>query len=127
AGEHHFTANSVPKSGNAQFRFLCTRAPANALGLALVSTAKNLGAPDPIGLSIPLHLDLAASELYALDFLSDAWGNADCLAPIPTNPALVGNHYYAQVLWAWPSGSCSPLPSTYGLSTAWGLDLVVQP
>ncbi len=126
SGSHWLGANEPPAVGTPSFRLLCSNAPPASLGLALVSDVASATGGDPFGIGVPLWVDLfGASEVLALDFLSDSWGNAWAPAPIPANPLLAGRHYFVQALWAWPSGTCTP--SIFGLSISRGLELVVQP
>ncbi len=126
SGPHWLGANGSPRVGDAGFRLVCSKAPPSSLGLALVSDVASATGSDPFGIGVPLWVDLfGASEVLALDFLSDAWGNAWAPAPIPATPALAGKHYFVQALWAWPSGPCAP--SVFGLSISRGLELVIQP
>ncbi|MBI3819970.1 MAG: hypothetical protein HY286_14840 [Planctomycetes bacterium] len=124
SGPHDLRANVSPKIGAANFELTCTKAPPVSLGLALISDSQGTG-NDPFFLGINLWVDLfAANEAWAFDMVSDGTGYALAPAEIPNNPALVGNHYYAQALfvWGWPC-----VPSWSHLSSSNGLEIVIQP
>jgi hypothetical protein len=90
-----------------------------------VTDSQSLGG-DPFSLGVNLLVDFSmATEVYGLDFLSDAAGMARAPAPLPNNPLLVGKVFYGQGLFAWPSGPCSP--STYSLSTSDAIALTILP
>jgi len=124
AGPHDLRANSSPTIGNVQFALTCTQAPPVSLGLTLIGDAQDPGA-DPLGIGILTYVNFfTATELYALDAVSDANGYALTDVPIPASPALVGKHYFAQAIfvWTWP---CSPSP--FRLSGSNGLHITVLP
>lgn len=124
AGAQRLVANSVPDIGNVNFRYGANRAPASSLGLLLASDSKSPSGSDPFGIGIALYVDLfAATEVFALDMVSDAAGFAQFASPLAANPALVGKKYFLQVLWAWNSCALPP----YGLSASHGLEITIQP
>ncbi|MBI3818926.1 MAG: VCBS repeat-containing protein [Planctomycetes bacterium] len=95
-GKIGLATNSAPAVGNLQFAFVADNAPRNLPGLLLVTDSQGTG-NDPFGLGIQLWVDLfAALEIYGLDMPADAGGAAFAPAPIPNNPSLSGNQYYAQ-------------------------------
>jgi hypothetical protein len=124
-GEESLSGHGAPKVGKANWFIAGDRGPANALSLALVTDVPDLAGSDPFGIAVKLHVDLFAStQVYGLDAVSGASGNAVAPVPIPNNPLLAGSHYYAQVLSAWTSGPC--VPSAFALSTSRGLAIEIQ-
>jgi hypothetical protein len=123
-GPQWIGAASIPKVGKSNFQLACDHAPESALGLGLVTNVSLASGGDPFGLGIELLVDLLASTaIYGFDFHSDALGLGTAPLPIPNNPALVGNTYYAQAIWAWPP-ACALTP--YRLSSSVGLTLTIQ-
>jgi hypothetical protein len=123
-GSQFLTANRAAKVNNPNFGFYCGSAPANALGLLIVTDAQDLAGSDSLFVGVLFHVDFfGATELYGFDMVSDGFGFGGALTPIPNNPAIVGLDFYAQAAWLW--NSC-PLPP-YGLSTSRAVKLVIQP
>ena len=97
------------------------------LGLLLVTDSQdpNPNGTDVFGIGAQLLVDFfAATEIYGLDMPSDALGYGSTDSPLPANAGLVGKKYYAQVLWAWPGGSCSLPP--FNLSMTSGVEITIQ-
>lgn len=118
------TTNMSPKSGYFNFAFRGNNAPANSLGLLLGGNAQDVAGTDALFIGIPLYINLAHStELYGIDFPTDAQGFASVQAPIPTMPVMTGLTYFLQAIYAW-GGACSLPP--YGLSTSRGMKLIFQ-
>jgi hypothetical protein len=116
------TAGAPPETGSLGFTIRCDNAPPSSLGLCLVTNSKDLAGSDPFGIGVLLHADLLfATEVLALDIVSDALGAAAAAAPIPDNPSLVGAQYVVCTVWAW--GGCALPP--YQLSSSGGLDLTI--
>lgn len=123
-GPQNMDVSGIPAIGDASFSFVTSLAPPTALGLGLLSTIQDLAGSDPFGIQVILHVGLlGAPEVLPFDMVSDATMTGNATLGIPNVPALVGNIYYAQSLWAWTS-ICNP--SLYGLSTSNGLRIVVQ-
>ncbi|MBL8695151.1 MAG: FG-GAP repeat protein [Planctomycetes bacterium] len=123
-GPTAITTNMVPKNGYFNFAFRGNNAPANSLGLILGGNAQDVAGTDVFFIGIPLYVNLAHStELYGIDFPTDAQGFASVQSPIPTTPVLTGLTYYLQAIYAW-GGACSLPP--YGLSTSRGMKLIFQ-
>lgn len=117
---------AVSKSaiGNTQFGFRCLRAPAGALGLALLGDTPDLPGSNSLGIGALLHVNLAASLwIGAFDFPVDAFGIARLPLQVPNDPALVGAKFYGQGLFI-ESGACAPQP--LGVVTSNGLEIVVS-
>jgi hypothetical protein len=118
-GAHNMCANSAPYIGNAGFALLCDHAPASALGLGIVTDAAVVAGSDAFGLGFITYNDFFTStELITFDFVSDANGKGGAAAAIPSDATLVGNTYYADALWAWPGGPCTPSPLGISSSNA---------
>jgi hypothetical protein len=116
-------ATSVPSVGNAAFGLTCTNAPANALGLALVTNAYGTAGNNTLGLGVVLYGDfLASTEVQGLDFFSDRDGYGVAPAPIPNVPALKGKTYAAQAIWL--DAGCNP--SIYGLTSSSAVAMTIQ-
>lgn len=127
AGPHIINATRAPKINNPNFALTGTAAPAGSLGLCLVTDVAYPSGYDAFGLGFQVLLDLTNStELYVFDAASDATGYGTAAAPIPNDPTLVGRHYYGQLIWYFPAGSCTPNPSPFGLTSSEGLDLLLM-
>jgi VCBS repeat protein len=126
AGALSMSANGPPKVNTPGFAYTCTNAPPNSLGLGLATDAKDFAGSDPFGLGVDLHVNFfAATEVYALDFFSDAVGAGIAHAPLPNDPALAGKTYFLQSLWIEePARSCSPSP--FGLVSSKGVAVTIQ-
>jgi hypothetical protein len=126
-GTHTLGSNSCPTIGATGFQLHCDQAPASALGLCLVTNSQDLAGSDPYGLGVLFHADMQfATEVYGLDFLSDASGYAIAAVPIPNIPALAGRTFYAQSIWQWPTTNCV-LSNSLNLSTSNGLAITILP
>ncbi|MFN0207113.1 MAG: hypothetical protein ACKVS6_12490, partial [Planctomycetota bacterium] len=126
-GEHRILSNSVPASGNANFGLTCTNAPANSIGLGLITDVGNIGGFDPFAIQTILYVDIAASSVVeTADFASDASGAGFAGVPVPASPSIIGNSYFAQVLWLWAAPS-NCVPSPLGMSSSNGVVITVQP
>jgi hypothetical protein len=123
SGAHALDVTHAPMLGSPHFALTCDNAPPSSLGLGIVTNAQDLNGSDPFGLGALLHVNLfAATEVYSVDFLSDAVGNARSAdLAIALNPALVGTTYYAMALWVWTSCALPP----FNLSTSRGLALTL--
>jgi putative Ig domain-containing protein len=105
---HSLWPNGCPNINSPGFELICDRAPANSVGLGIITNMPAAG-NDPFGLGIQLDLNLFDStELYSVTFTSDAHGVGRAGVPIPNNAQLVGKSYFAQAIWLWPS-SCAGL------------------
>ncbi|MBL8692561.1 MAG: FG-GAP repeat protein [Planctomycetes bacterium] len=122
AGVHTLDVTHAPMIHSPHLSITCDNAPPSSLGLGIITNVPDVLGSDPFFIGVLLHADFFAStEIYSLDFLSDASGSALAAAPIPNAPALVGDTYYAMALWAWTT---CPLPP-YNLSTSKGLAITV--
>lgn len=115
-GKIAMSANSMPNIGNQNFRFTCTNAPRNALGLYLVSYVK-YPELDYYNLGILMCLDLAALVTYG-DIYTDPCG-AGVTPPIiiENDTNLVDVVVFAQSIFF------EDRPNGYACSTSY-LDLV---
>lgn len=126
SGYERMDALATPKVGQATFGLSTYSAPPLALGVGIVSNLQDLAGSDPFFVGALLHVAFAgATELYAVDMLSNANGLAQVAIPLPNSAALAGKQYFAQSLWAWPGAYCTLPP--YQLSTSDGLSFVIQP
>ncbi|MBL8695176.1 MAG: hypothetical protein JNJ88_13870 [Planctomycetes bacterium] len=122
-GPHNVCADPAPSVGNV-FNLESNRGPANSLALGLIGNAQDLAGFDYFGVGIQIHTNVFLStELYTLDVPTDAAGNSSVPITVPNNPVFSGLHYYASLVYGW-LGPCAP--STFGLSSSRGLDLLIQ-
>ncbi|MBI3818328.1 MAG: hypothetical protein HY286_06515 [Planctomycetes bacterium] len=125
AGLERMDASGAPNTNNFGFQLMCDRAPANQLGLGIVTDLQDATGSDSFGIGLLMHVGLAgANEIIALDFYSDNLGFGVAAAPIPNDPSLIGKKYFAQAIWLWTPASC--VPSNYGLSSSDGLEIQIQ-
>lgn len=123
-GSHVLSNSGAPYVGNESFRLICTNAPANSLGLGLISDVADYSGSDPFGIGIVFYVDLvSAAEILTLDVFSDGSGVADFTVPVPNNPVLAGRTFYVQFIWAWIA-PCTP--SLLGLSTSNGVQIMIS-
>jgi hypothetical protein len=119
-GPQVLSLNSAPTINNPDFQFRSSGAPASTLGLCLVTNNQGFG-NDPFSLGIAQWVDFFfATEVYALDAISDAGGLSVAPAPLPDSPFLAGSNYYFQFLQV--DGACSQL-----VSASPGGHIVIQP
>jgi hypothetical protein len=112
------------KVGSSNFQLHCSNAPANSLGLALVTTSAIPTGADTFSLGLNLLVDLIGGSPITFDVFSNASGEGYAAIPIPNNSQLVGFTAYAQTLWYWPS-ACNP--SLLNLSSSSGVALSIHP
>lgn len=119
--------NSVPASGNSNFAITTTNAPLRSLGVCIIANAQDAAGTDLFSMNFLVHLNLlTATEVLTADSFSDDVGSAFAPAPIPVAPAIVGSSYFAQTLFVEPPHYlCSP--GQFGLVSANGLTMVIQP
>ncbi|MBL8694466.1 MAG: VCBS repeat-containing protein [Planctomycetes bacterium] len=125
AGVHLLTPDGPAELGSTTYRFLTSHAPSSSLGLCLVGDQPLVPAADPFFLGAWLNIDLFNSSfVLGLDTPTTSLGEAVTPLPIPPDSALAGNSYFAQTLFAWAPGACTP-----GLliSTSNGLWFILQP
>ncbi|MBL8694443.1 MAG: VCBS repeat-containing protein [Planctomycetes bacterium] len=121
-GSQRLEVQQSPEVGNAGFEVHCTHAPANSVGLALLTDSLDVPGSDPFGIFVMLHVDLfAATQIAALDMPSDSAGHGSVALPIPNVAALASQTFGIQALWAWSPTICTPTP--FGLSTSDALQL----
>jgi hypothetical protein len=126
AGFPVLSASPFPVMNTPVLTFKSTNAPPNSLGLVLITDVPDQFGSDPFGIGVLLHVDLFAStQLITLDAFSDPFGAGGAVANIPNNAALVGQTYFVQILWAWPTSTCFIPP--FGLSTTNGLAMTINP
>ncbi|MBI3818470.1 MAG: VCBS repeat-containing protein [Planctomycetes bacterium] len=126
-GAHAITANGPPNINNPNFGILASNAPPFSLGLCIVGNAQDLAGSDIFAIGANLYIDFVNStELYALDSLSDGSGAAFASAPIPNNMNLIGNTYYASVIFVWSQYNICKLPPLQ-ISSSRGLTITIQP
>jgi len=124
AGPQWMSATTSPSVGASDFALMTTACPPSSLGLLLVTDAADFPGSDPFFLGLMLHVNIAAAtQVGALDIVSNTFGLASS-GNLPIAPALLGQTFYAQSIWAWTT--CST-PSPYALSSSNGLALTVQP
>jgi hypothetical protein len=70
----------------------------------LVSSQQDLPGTEFLGFT--LYVSMAASEVLAIDMVSDPSGFSVGPAPIPNNPFLIGKVYYAQTITL---AACAPM------------------
>ncbi len=124
-GANTLAGLGLPTIGNGAFAVRAENGSPGGLGWLLVST-------DPIwlGTTLPafgivLHVVPYTPIFLQLPFLGDGSGTATLPLPIPDLPLLAGTSVYAQTLWAWDPGQCTPTVS--GLSSSNGLALTLLP
>ncbi|TAJ18987.1 MAG: VCBS repeat-containing protein, partial [Planctomycetota bacterium] len=121
-GAHTLVGSRAPSVGASDFRLVCQGAPPQVHGIGLFAPSADAGA-DPFGIGLTLHV---GAPFVAFPIASSASGSASKLAPIPSDPLLVGATLHAQLVWPWSaSASCDPSP--LGWSSSRGLALRIQP
>ncbi|MBL8733208.1 MAG: PQQ-dependent sugar dehydrogenase [Planctomycetes bacterium] len=123
-GAHTLTANCPPSLQNNRFEFVCSKAPANGIGLAALAYQRDLAGSDPFGIGLVLHVSMAPPPFVWLA-LADVNGIGTAALSIPDAPQLIGEAFHAQLLWFWPPGTCAP--SAVGLSSSPGLTITLMP
>lgn len=124
-GASKLTANSAPRIGSTTFGVKCDKTPSLSLGMCMITDAQDYVGSDPFGIGVLLHVDLlAATQVIAVDVNSGAHGISMTILPVPNVPSLVGQKFYAQILWLWPSTVCTLPP--LNLSTSTALELTIQ-
>jgi cyanophycinase len=124
AGAHTLTGFGQPNLGNSAFALRTDGGAPNGVGLVGLASQWDFAGSDPLALGLPLHLSILSPFLSLLPFSADGSGLAQVALPIPANPNLAGQTYYAQALWVWLPGSpCQPSPS--GFSSSPGLALTL--
>lgn len=123
------SVNSPPMVGNAGFALRSFDAYPGAVGLLLLSDAKDPnGGTDFYGVGVPLLVDPFTPNLLGANVHADASGACTLRVPIPNDPSLQGLRYWAQTVWVWPDPSvvfgCTPSPIQ--LSTTNLLDITIQ-
>ncbi|MBI3817412.1 MAG: VCBS repeat-containing protein [Planctomycetes bacterium] len=128
-GRGVLNANDIPKVNNPGFRFTCTGAPRNSLGIGLVADVADFVGTDYFSIGVLMHLDfINLSEFYWFDFYSDNWGVGIGPAAIPNDNSLIGKNYYIQALFAEDvSGGQSCSASFNDLMTTRGIHITIQP
>lgn len=122
AGAQTMGVAAAPEVGMAAFGLTCSNAPPSSLGLGLVADAQDAAGSDPFAIGVLLHVDLfAATQLYSFDLVSDAAGVGAVAVPIPNDPLLAGQGFFAQGVWGWTSCALPP----FNLSSSRGLDFTI--
>jgi hypothetical protein len=92
-----------------------------------VANAQDLTGSDPFALNLAIHVNVfAATEILALDAVSDVFGSGFAPAPVPNVPSLAGLDYFAQVIYVEPASfECSN--GLFGFVSSKGLEITIQP
>lgn len=117
------TGSRTPNVGAADFRVLCSNAPANATGVLALGTRDLAGTALP-GLDLVLHLGIGWPVAA---MTSDAGGAANALLPLPGARWLAGLTLHAQSFWLADGGlgdTCSPAVAE--LASSRGLSITLQ-
>lgn len=117
------TGSRTPNVGAADFRVLCSNAPANATGVLAVGTRASSGVAIP-GLGLVLHLGIGWPVAA---MTSDAGGAASAPLPLPRSRWLAGLTLHAQSFWLGDAGlgdTCSPAVGE--LASSRGLRITLQ-
>jgi len=124
AGPNGWAALTQPVVGNSKFALRGDAAPANGVGLALLSAQADLAGSDPLQLGPLFHVGLGG--VFFAGVKANSAGSATIGLPVPNDPTLVGVQLFTQVVWSWPSGPCVPT-QPLGLSSSPGLTLTILP
>ncbi|MBI3819608.1 MAG: hypothetical protein HY286_13015 [Planctomycetes bacterium] len=118
AGAHHLCANVPPKIGAADFQLKCDNAPPAACGISIITDKMLDPGADPFGLGVMFHIDLlGSSQMYAFDMACRPVNMGLATVPIPNDPNLSGQTFFAQSFWFW-NNNCQPSPSGVSSSNA---------
>jgi hypothetical protein len=124
AGRIGMWANGAPRIGNAQYGYLTTNAPANAVGVLLQGGPADIAGSNSLGIGALMHVGFGMVSTRLV--FSDPLGQCFMAEPIPAAPGLVGLPVYVQTLWqADLSRTCSVSPGGYATSA--GLTSTLQP
>jgi FG-GAP-like repeat len=124
SGPNGWAALTQPVVGNAKFALRGDAAPANGVGLALLSAQADVAGSDPLQLGPLFHVGLGG--VFFAGVKANSAGSATIGLPVPNDPTLVGIQLFTQVVWSWSSGPCVPT-QPLGLSSSPGLTLTIQP
>lgn len=125
-GSLAMAAVSPPAINNLGFAVRATQVPASSLGVGILCDAQDAAGSDPLFLGILLHVDLfQATQVFAIDAVSDASGIGRMAMPIGNLPQLVGVTAYLQSIWLAPPALCTP--SLFGLISSRGLSITFHP
>ncbi|MBL8693306.1 MAG: VCBS repeat-containing protein [Planctomycetes bacterium] len=124
-GSLAMAAVSPPAINNLGFAVRATQVPPMNLGVGILCDAQDVAGSDPLFLGILLHVGLfQATQLFAIDAVSDASGIGRMAMPIGNLPQLVGVTAYLQSIWLAPPALCTP--SLFGLISSRGLSITFQ-
>lgn len=114
-------------NGSVEFAVLCTNAPINSLGVAVISDTQDLAGTFVADWGILIHVDITSLvNILPIDMSSDGTGLGFGPLPFPNSPILVGLTFFAQSLWIETTAeNCSPSPLELLSSNA--LTIVIQP
>lgn len=115
----HISANSSPYIANSNFAFTATGCEPNQLALVIAASGPGIEDNNPVLLGVKLWVDVAATEVFAIDMWADDLGFGFAKIAIPNNVNLVGIEYSAMVL---SLNSCSP----NGLAGSQGIRFDIQ-
>lgn len=125
AGASNLSAAGPAAVGDLGFGMTLDNGPSSGFGALAVGNLPDQFGSDSLGLGVILHVDPASPILLLSTLIADAGGTAVAPLPIPAIPALAGTTFWAQGIWIWAGGPCSP--SLSGFSTSNALGLTVQP
>lgn len=124
-GRHRLMGSDTPSVGSFQFEIRTDLAPVSSLGIVILADRLLASGADPFGVGLNLYVDFGTStSLLLFDHPTDAAGIGRTPLPIPPSPALAGQRFTAQSIFAW-SAACTPAP--LGLSASNALVLLIQP
>lgn len=119
-------ANQTPSIGTPDFALLASEVPAGAPGFGYMASGADFVGTDPLGLGLPLHLDLLSGPLFAIVPSNEGLGIGRVPLPIPDAPNLINEVLYAQTFWLAPAPQAC-WSGLFGLQSSRGLRLVIQP
>jgi hypothetical protein len=128
-GKLSMGCNGPPKVNDPNYVLTCANAPRNALGLGVITNLPDVAGSDSLGIGLIFQLDLLQSTLVIpLNIRSDWSGTSSVPAPIPNDPGLVGQAFYAQAIWLEDATTGQACSAALGhLVSSGGLQITVQP
>ncbi|MBI3818578.1 MAG: SBBP repeat-containing protein [Planctomycetes bacterium] len=123
SGPHNLIGSMAATINNPNFTLVCSNAPPFSLGLGLATDVQDPIGTDIFGIGVPMLVGFTGSQVYAFDFVSNGTGTGQSPVPIANDPSLIGQTFYLQAIWYWPSGPCTPSSSL--LSGSNGLQMTI--